>query len=110
MKEIRNVEDLRRITEGGKPVLLDFYADWCGPCRMLTPTLEELSEKLGNDAVVAKVNVDENRALATEFQVRSIPALFFLKEGKVIDRLQGLQSLTTLEQKLRPLLEVTVVP
>lgn len=81
-------------------VLVDFYADWCGPCRALHPTLEQLSNTFEGKAKIAKVNVDQNRELSAQFGVRSIPALFYFKDGKLVDQQLGLQSPTAITQKL----------
>ena len=83
MREIKNIKEYEEIINGDKPVLLDFYADWCGPCQSLLPVVEKLAVKHESDFVIAKVNVDHNRELAQEFKVRSIPALFFIKDGEV---------------------------
>lgn len=72
-------------------VLVDFYADWCGPCKMLAPVLEELAEDLEGKAKVVKVNVDKENALAAKYQVQSIPSLKLMKDGKVIDETMGFQ-------------------
>jgi len=101
MKEIKNLEDFKNVVESGKPVLLDFYADWCGPCRALLPTVEKLANKHADNFEIVKVNVDKNRELAQQFQVRSIPALFFIKDGKVQERLTGVQMESALEAKIQ---------
>ena len=82
-----NFEEL--VMKSDKPVLLDFWAVWCGPCRMVTPTVEKLAQAYAGRAVVGKVNVDEEMALAEKFKVMSIPTLFVLKDGQVVDRVIG---------------------
>ena len=76
--------------------LVDFWAEWCGPCKMLGPILDEIAEEIGDDAVIAKVDVDEAQELASRYSVRSIPALFVLKDGEVKDQFVGLQDKQTL--------------
>lgn len=71
------------------PVLVDFYADWCGPCKMMGPIVEELAEELKDIAKVGKINVDENQDLAMQYKVMSIPTLIIFKEGKEAHRLVG---------------------
>lgn len=100
MKEIKNTTDFNEVIDQNKPVLLDFYADWCGPCQTLLPTLDDLSIQYKDDYVIAKVNVDALGELAQKFNVRSIPALFFIKDGEVVDRAQGVQPRSVLENKL----------
>ena len=73
-----------------KPVLIDFYADWCGPCRMVGPIVEEIAEE-HPEYKVCKVNVDEEQELAAEFGVMSIPSLFVLKNGEIVNRVMGAQ-------------------
>lgn len=101
MKEIKNVADFKSVIESGKPVLLDFYANWCGPCRALLPTVEKLAEAHADNFEIVKVNVDHNRELAQHFGVRSIPALFFVKDGEVKESLVGVQTESVLESKIQ---------
>lgn len=91
------------LAQKDKAILLDFYADWCGPCQTLLPVVEELSNEVGDDAIIAKINVDDNKALASMFKVQSIPALFFIKDGKVMDRVNGLVPKSVLKSKIEQL-------
>ncbi len=79
-------------TETAKGVtLVDFWAPWCGPCKMLGPILENVAQEIGDKAVIAKVNVDNSPNLANKFGIRSIPAIFILKDGKIVNQFVGLQ-------------------
>ncbi len=81
--------------------LVDFWAPWCGPCRMQTPVLEQLASKIEDRATIAKVNVDEEPDLAAEYAIRSIPALILFKDGEPVQQLVGLQQ----ESKLQALID-----
>ena len=81
-------ENFEEIKNGTKPVLLDFYADWCGPCRMVAPIIEEIGNER-DDVVVGKINVDEQGELAQEFGVMSIPTLVVLKNGEITHQVTG---------------------
>ena len=98
MKQIKNFEEFEALKNQSKPVLLDFYADWCGPCKALLPTVEKLASKYEGEFLIQKVNVDQFRALSTQFQVRSIPALFVLKDGEVKESLIGFKTESQLEE------------
>ena len=86
------------------PVMVDFYADWCGPCKMLAPTVEQLAEDYAGKAKIGKVNVDDNMKLASEYGIMSIPAILYFKNGKVVDQIVGAVPRKQLEQKLTALL------
>lgn len=72
-------------------VMIDFWAEWCGPCHMLSPTVEEISKEMGDKVKVGKLNVDENQATAAKYQVMSIPTVMIFKDGEVVEKLIGVQ-------------------
>ena len=84
-----NDENFKDYIASDKPVLVDFWAEWCGPCKMLTPIIEELAEDYADRAIIAKVNVDESSSIAQKYSIRSIPALLFFKNGAVEQQLVG---------------------
>ncbi len=95
-----NFEDLA--IKSDKVVMVDFWAEWCGPCRMVSPIVEELANEYGADqAVIGKVNVDENPEISMRFGIRNIPTILFLKNGEVVDKQVGAVPKHLLEEKLK---------
>lgn len=80
------------VINSDKPVILDFWAGWCGPCQMLTPIIDEIANESGNQIKVGKVNIDEENELASKFNVMSIPTILAIKDGEVIDKKVGVQA------------------
>lgn len=97
-------ESAREAIASGKPVVIDFWATWCGPCIKLGPVIEELAEKYGDKVIVGKLNIDENDELTTENRVRNIPTVLFFKDGKLVERSVGLVSLADLEERVAKIL------
>lgn len=93
----------REAIESGKPVVIDFWAEWCGPCKKLGPAVEELAEK-HPDVLIGKMNVDENDEISSQYRVRNIPTVIFIKDGQLVDKTVGLVKLSDLEEKLAKIL------
>jgi thioredoxin len=89
----------------GKPVLIDFYADWCGPCRLQSPIVEELAQRMGDQVEVKKINVDDNMELANKYRIYVVPTLIIEKDQKEIRRIEGLTDVSSLEAMINPLVE-----
>ena len=89
---------------GDKPLVVDFWATWCGPCRMVAPILEQLAAEYDDKIVVGKCDVEENDELAAEYGIRNIPTLLFFKNGEVVDKLIGAQPKPKVEEKFKALL------
>jgi thioredoxin 1 len=86
-----------------RPILYDFFATWCGPCRIQTPILEELGERMGDAVEIKKVDVDQHMDLAERYGIRVVPTLIIEKDGKVVQMMEGVTDRATLEKILRPL-------
>ena len=86
---------------GATPVLVDFWAPWCGPCKAIAPILDELSKELGGKLVIGKVNVDDHGDLAGQYGVRAIPTMLLFKGGQLVDTIVGMQSKDSLKAKLQ---------
>ena len=102
MKERRNVEMTnekfvvlteenfqQEVEQSDKPVMVDFWAEWCGPCKTVSPIIDELADEYGEKVKVGKINVDEQGSLSTKFRVMSIPTIIFFKDGKEVERMIG---------------------
>ena len=100
----------KEVLQSNQPVLVDFWADWCPPCRVIGPIVEELAADFKGAAKVAKLDVDANPKVAAQYDVRSIPTLLFFQDGQVVDRLTGVIPKQELADKLNTLLEKTATP
>ena len=96
-------ENFAELKAGNLPLVVDFGATWCGPCRMVAPIIEELAAKYDGQIVVGKCDVEDNEDLAAEFGIRNIPTILFFKNGEVVDKLIGAQSKQKFEEKFEAL-------
>jgi thioredoxin 1 len=93
----------RELTQDDKPMIVDFWAEWCGPCKMIAPLLDEIAREKAGAVKVAKVNVDDNQSLSFKYNIRAIPALLFFKNGQLRDQVVGVTSKKDLLNRLEAL-------
>lgn len=93
-----NFEEL--IQKSTQLCVIDFWAEWCGPCRIICPVIDEIAKENETNVIVGKVNVDENTALSVKFSIRSIPTILFIKNGEIIDKISGVQSKSNIQKKI----------
>ena len=94
--EVNDNEFEEKVLKSTNPVLCDFWAEWCGPCKQITPILEELSKEFDNKITIAKINIDNNPEIPSQYNIMSIPTLLLFKEGKLVSNQVGLQEKITL--------------
>ena len=97
-------ENFSTLKNGNLPLVVDFWATWCGPCRMVSPIISELAEVYDGKAVVAKCDVEENEDLAAEYGIRNIPTILFFKGGEVVNKLVGAQGKAKIDEAIQQLL------
>ena len=97
-------ENFENLKNGDKPLVVDFWATWCGPCRMLAPVISELAEEYNGRIVVGKCDVEENEEIAMEHNIRNIPTILFYKNGQVVDKIVGAQAKARIQEKFDALL------
>ena len=97
-------ENFESLKNGEQPLVVDFWATWCGPCRMVGPVISELAQEYDGRIVVGKCDVEENEELSMEFGIRNIPTILFFKDGKLVDKFVGAATKATLDEKFRALL------
>jgi thioredoxin 1 len=88
------------VSSGSAPVIVDFWAPWCGPCKAIGPIMEEIAEEMGDAVKICKVNVDDNSEIATKFEIRAIPTILIFKDGQLAETVVGLTSKEDLKAKL----------
>ena len=100
MTEDTVMEKFNGIINGGTPVLVDFFAEWCGPCKAMRPVLDELKQQLGDKVRIIKIDVDKNSGLSQTFGIRSVPTLILFSNGKVVWRASGARPLSELKEQI----------
>jgi thioredoxin 1 len=106
--EVNDATFDQEVLKSEQPVLVDFWAVWCGPCKAIGPTVDAVAAKYAGQLKVAKVNVDQNGATPSRYNIRGIPALLFFKGGKVVDQIEGWKPQDVIEEKIQKLLGIPV--
>ena len=101
--------NFEELIKSDKPVLVDFWAEWCGPCKMIGPVVEQLAGEYEGKAIIAKMDVDQNAQIPAKFGIRSIPTLMVFKNGQLVDKIIGAVPKNVLEQKLQAAMEPVVL-
>jgi thioredoxin 1 len=104
MARIVTDENFNEVLNEDKPVVLDFWAEWCGPCRMIGPVLDELANEYEGRIVIGKIDIDENNDVTTQYGIRSVPTVLFIKNRQVVDKLVGAAPKATFVNKIEQLL------
>ena len=97
-------QNYKELIESGKPLVIDFWAEWCGPCRMVSPIIDELAQEFDGQVVIGKCDVDNNDEVSAEFRVRNIPTILFFKGGQVVDKQVGATTKEALAAMVKALL------
>ncbi len=97
-------ENFESLKNGKQPLVIDFWATWCGPCRMVAPVIAELAKEYDGQITVGKCDVEENEELAAQFGIRNIPTILFIKGGQIVDKIVGAQSKAVMDEKFKALL------
>jgi thioredoxin 1 len=97
------MSQFQNLIEGNKPVLVDFFAEWCGPCKMMAPILQEVKRNLGDQVTILKVDVDKNPQVAAQYQIQGVPTLMLFQEGQIKWRQSGVVPANQIQQKINQL-------
>ncbi|MDR2137961.1 MAG: thioredoxin [Tannerella sp.] len=98
-------ENFNELLNEGKPFVVDFWAEWCGPCHMVAPIIDELASEYDGKVIIGKVNVDDNNELVSQYGIRNIPTILFFKDGQVVDKQIGATSKSNYVNKINKLLQ-----
>ncbi|MCD7969755.1 MAG: thioredoxin [Alistipes sp.] len=97
-------DNIQELIDSGKPLVIDFWAEWCGPCRMIGPIIEELAEEYKDRVTIGKCNIEEHDGIAVKYSIRNIPTILFIKGGEVVDKQVGASPRPVIEEKVKKLI------
>lgn len=98
-------KNIDKLLGSNKPMVIDFWAEWCTPCKMISPLIDDIADKYSDKVIIGKCNVEDNDGLATKYSIRNIPAIIFINNGEIADRHVGILSKDKLEEKLNTILD-----
>lgn len=98
------IDNLQELIDSGKPLVIDFWAEWCGPCRMIGPIIEQLADEYGDRVNIGKCNIEENDTVAVKYSIRNIPTILFIKDGEIVDKQVGASPRPVIEEKVQKLI------
>ena len=104
MATLLNQTNYDEVIASDKPVIIDFWAEWCGPCRRIAPIIDELSDEFGDKALICKCDVDSNDEISAKYGIRNIPTILFIKNGEVVDKTVGAATKAQIQEKLEAIL------
>ncbi|MCD8173981.1 MAG: thioredoxin [Alistipes sp.] len=98
------IDNLQELIDSGKPLVIDFWAEWCGPCRMIGPIIEQLADEYGDRVNIGKCHIEENDTVAVKYSIRNIPTILFIKDGEIVDKQVGASPRPVIEEKVQKLI------
>lgn len=104
MALVITTDNIQELMDSGKPLVIDFWAEWCGPCRTISPIIEELARDYADSVNIGKCNIEENNTIVVKYGIRNIPTILFIKNGEIVDKQVGTSSRSVIKEKVKKLI------